>query len=636
MRRNRTLGCGFFMEEELLTRIGQCADYHQLNLLGVQLLEQNQPRQAQYVFELAAKENKEIDIVYSNLVVSLRRQGKPREAIRLFDRPLTFTSSSHSLLLNLLNCCLDIPDTDSASRVMEELCKFSDSNTNLRTLKSMAIYFVQIQDFDEVKRIVGLMNELEDPEATTEGRLLDGLLLMHEKKFEEARDCFKFCVLHSKNKATIIDAENNLVAAIIELGDISKALETWNKKESSSRSYEFIENFSALAVCGITDCKCALDIDLPVTYPWFWMNRAISHFVTGETEKFHNDIRKIDEARDLNVIDRLDEKNKIFLNGFYGFLSKIPVPQHDLYSNSDNIAKTRWLFIGDSHTLTFHRMMFLTLDKSRSIEIVAQPIVGLKAFDVGLRVGKKYALLQSYIDRCGSDFDFISIVCGEIDCRPEEGIQRASDKKGCSASGVISDTVKSYIAACSELISQEKIIFFAPFSKPSNKPYFVHKARLVVEFNNQLKKFIGNDSPVFDLSPELGVDDFVDDVHLFPAVAQKAADLVAPFLSQGSSGLLIPQYAVDSGQESARTVMKRTPMRSITIDGTEYDVDQLSDNAKAQLALLQACENKVRQLEIDLAIVQTARQAYGLALKSELPEGETTTAANGDEPGETH
>jgi len=77
-------------------------------------------------------------------------------------------------------------------------------------------------------------------------------------------------------------------------------------------------------------------------------------------------------------------------------------------------------------------------------------------------------------------------------------------------------------------------------------------------------------------------------------------------------------------------------MTVITINGTEYDTDQLSEKAKEQLASIQACENKVRQLQIDLAIVQTARQAYGLALKGELPEGETTTAANGEEPGETH
>lgn len=69
-------------------------------------------------------------------------------------------------------------------------------------------------------------------------------------------------------------------------------------------------------------------------------------------------------------------------------------------------------------------------------------------------------------------------------------------------------------------------------------------------------------------------------------------------------------------------------MPIINIDGVEYDSDKLSDNAKAQLASLQACENKIRQLQAELAMVQTARTAYGLGLKGELPEGGTVATAN--------
>jgi len=69
-------------------------------------------------------------------------------------------------------------------------------------------------------------------------------------------------------------------------------------------------------------------------------------------------------------------------------------------------------------------------------------------------------------------------------------------------------------------------------------------------------------------------------------------------------------------------------MPIINIDGVEYDSDTLSDNAKAQLASLQACENKIRQLQAELAMVQTARTAYGLALKGELPESGTVATAN--------
>jgi hypothetical protein len=65
-------------------------------------------------------------------------------------------------------------------------------------------------------------------------------------------------------------------------------------------------------------------------------------------------------------------------------------------------------------------------------------------------------------------------------------------------------------------------------------------------------------------------------------------------------------------------------MNKITIDGIEYEADQLSDNAKNQLGSMQACDQKIRQLQVDLAIAQTARSAYAMALKGELPESGVT------------
>lgn len=60
-------------------------------------------------------------------------------------------------------------------------------------------------------------------------------------------------------------------------------------------------------------------------------------------------------------------------------------------------------------------------------------------------------------------------------------------------------------------------------------------------------------------------------------------------------------------------------MSTITIDGQTYALDTLSDEAKAQLLNLRACDQKIQQLQLDLAIVQTARNAYAQALKSLLP-----------------
>jgi len=59
-------------------------------------------------------------------------------------------------------------------------------------------------------------------------------------------------------------------------------------------------------------------------------------------------------------------------------------------------------------------------------------------------------------------------------------------------------------------------------------------------------------------------------------------------------------------------------MVSVTIDGKEYDADKLSDNVQAQLLSLQAVDRRIENLQEELAILQTARIAYGNALKTEL------------------
>lgn len=60
-------------------------------------------------------------------------------------------------------------------------------------------------------------------------------------------------------------------------------------------------------------------------------------------------------------------------------------------------------------------------------------------------------------------------------------------------------------------------------------------------------------------------------------------------------------------------------MPTITIDNTDYDLDTLSDAAKAQIANLQTVDRRIAGLQEELAIHQTARIAYANALKSYLP-----------------
>ena len=63
-------------------------------------------------------------------------------------------------------------------------------------------------------------------------------------------------------------------------------------------------------------------------------------------------------------------------------------------------------------------------------------------------------------------------------------------------------------------------------------------------------------------------------------------------------------------------------MAKIKLDDVEYDTDNMSDNAKAQLASLQFNEAHINRLRNELAIADTAKIAYVNALKRELESSE--------------
>ena len=62
--------------------------------------------------------------------------------------------------------------------------------------------------------------------------------------------------------------------------------------------------------------------------------------------------------------------------------------------------------------------------------------------------------------------------------------------------------------------------------------------------------------------------------------------------------------------------------QTITIDDVEYDLKDLSDDAKAQLANLQFVDAQLQQLNNEWAVSDTARIGYTNALKAELAKTE--------------
>ena len=61
-------------------------------------------------------------------------------------------------------------------------------------------------------------------------------------------------------------------------------------------------------------------------------------------------------------------------------------------------------------------------------------------------------------------------------------------------------------------------------------------------------------------------------------------------------------------------------MPTIKIDEKDYDLDTLSEEAKAQLTSLQFVDQELARLNAQVAVFQTARIAYSNALKELLPK----------------
>jgi hypothetical protein len=63
---------------------------------------------------------------------------------------------------------------------------------------------------------------------------------------------------------------------------------------------------------------------------------------------------------------------------------------------------------------------------------------------------------------------------------------------------------------------------------------------------------------------------------------------------------------------------KGNKMTTITIDNKEYDLDQLSDEAKAQIVSIQFVDSELQRINAKASVLQTARLAYSKALNDTL------------------
>jgi len=71
---------------------------------------------------------------------------------------------------------------------------------------------------------------------------------------------------------------------------------------------------------------------------------------------------------------------------------------------------------------------------------------------------------------------------------------------------------------------------------------------------------------------------------------------------------------------AAKKKSKDEAIKTWTIDDKQYNIADLSESAKSQIVNLQVVDQEIVSLKQQLAIMQTARNAYGSALNTEIAE----------------
>ncbi|WP_386630691.1 hypothetical protein [Sulfitobacter geojensis] len=61
-------------------------------------------------------------------------------------------------------------------------------------------------------------------------------------------------------------------------------------------------------------------------------------------------------------------------------------------------------------------------------------------------------------------------------------------------------------------------------------------------------------------------------------------------------------------------------MPKVTINGKDYDTETMPKAAKDNMTNVKLCDDRILELQRDIAITQTARNTFAQALKAQLPK----------------
>ena len=413
---------------------------------------------------------------YNNMGITFKQQGKLEDAIEMYGKALSLRPDYYEFYNNMANALQDKGELEEAIEVYKKAISLKPDNAEV--FNNIGTSLKELLKLDEAieafKKAIALEPDYAEAHYNMGSAMhdqgnLNGAIFLYKKaislkpdytdckynmgnalrsqgKFDEAVDAFKQAIVL---KPDYTEAYNNLGVIFENQGKLKEAEDFYNKalELEPLKTQSFINlNYLKIQLCEYNFLKIFTNKFKENTFnhqllssPQICVSEAISNFIQGKLNVTITNLDRYETSIQTKAFEALTLKDEKFCNAYFGFLSV-------LTKNKTAISDTglpKIYHVGESHCLSYaHSKIFI----AGTVRTITPKITfGAKAYHFANKAENKFkSIIKFNLDKLpkGSTI-FISI--GEIDCRPDEGILKASDGNRQNFQKIISKTVEGFI-----------------------------------------------------------------------------------------------------------------------------------------------------------------------------------------------
>lgn len=318
-----------------------------------------------------------------------------------------------------------------------------------------------------------------------------GLALQNKGDNEAAINCYRKVLQAQPEQA---ETHNNMANALKDIGNIDESINSYKLALKFKSDFTVATtNLLSIEVQTLEHYQIEQDLytdafqRLLNASPLHHIYKSILDFIMGDVESCKRHLHEYSHLSLDSKTTYLKEKDRIFCHAYSTYLGSLT---ENLINKK--VADNSFIYhIGESHCLSYAHCSIKNNEDNYTIS--PRITLGAKAhhFATGKENNFKAITRRNLSALPGNSIVFISI--GEIDCRADEGIIVASEKRGVEITEIANNTVEGYISWFLDVnrLNGHHYCFFnipAPmYDKSLSHEVNLKVASVVSLFNDRLK-----------------------------------------------------------------------------------------------------------------------------------------------------